>query len=54
MITLAESKALWNNKLYVFYCPMKKANWLDDANTVKNPYYGKSMLTCGSVKKTIN
>ena len=54
MIALAESNIPWDDKLYVFYCPMKKASWLDDTNAVKNPYYGKQMLTCGSVKKTIN
>lgn len=54
MIVLAEQKVFGSETLYVVYCPMKKANWIDDANTVKNPYYGKAMLTCGSVKKTIN
>lgn len=54
MILLAEQKVFGSETLYVVHCPMKKANWLDDTNTVKNPYYGKSMLTCGSVKKTIN
>ncbi|MGX7666327.1 DUF3347 domain-containing protein [Flavobacterium pedocola] len=54
MIALAEQKVFDTDALYVVYCPMKKTNWLDDANTVKNPHYGKAMLTCGSVKKTIN
>lgn len=54
MIALAEQKVFTPETLYVVYCPMKKASWLDDATDVKNPYYGKAMLTCGSVKKTIN
>ncbi|MEW5677130.1 DUF3347 domain-containing protein [Flavobacterium enshiense] len=54
MIALAELKVFGKDALYVVYCPMKKASWLDDANTVKNPFFGKAMLTCGSVKKTIN
>jgi Cu(I)/Ag(I) efflux system membrane fusion protein len=54
MIALAEQKVFAGQELYVINCPMKKVNWLDDSNTVKNPYYGKAMLTCGSVKKTIN
>ena len=53
MIELAELKAFDIEALYIVYCPMKKASWLDDTKTVKNPYYGKSMLTCGSIKKTI-
>lgn len=54
MIALAEQKVFGAEALYVMYCPMKKTSWLDDSNEVKNPYYGKAMLTCGSVKKTIN
>ncbi len=38
---------------YLHYCPMKKASWLSDSKDVKNPYYGKKMLTCGSVKATL-
>ncbi|HWZ34827.1 MAG TPA: DUF3347 domain-containing protein [Mucilaginibacter sp.] len=38
---------------YWQYCPMKKANWLSDKKTIENPYYGKSMLDCGSVKETL-
>lgn len=54
MIALAEQKVFGGEALYVMYCPMKKTSWLDDTKDVKNPYYGKAMLTCGSVKKTIN
>lgn len=39
--------------LYLDYCPMAKASWLSDKKPIANPYYGKSMLTCGSVKETI-
>lgn len=30
------------------YCPMADASWLQTEPTVSNPYYGASMLTCGS------
>lgn len=40
--------------LYKNYCPMKKASWLSEIKEIKNPYFGKSMLTCGSIKETIN
>jgi Protein of unknown function (DUF3347). len=33
---------------------MKKANWLSSEKEIKNPYYGSTMLTCGSVVDTIN
>jgi len=31
----------------VMECPMAKAKWIQEKGDVKNPYYGKSMLTCG-------
>lgn len=37
----------------VVYCDMAKASWLQKETTVRNPYYGKSMLKCGEVKKAI-
>lgn len=39
--------------LYKDYCPMAKASWLSEVKSIKNPYLGKSMPTCGTVKKTI-
>ena len=32
------------------YCPMVKASWLQTGKAIKNPYMGKSMLTCGELK----
>ncbi len=43
--------------LYKDFCPMyndkKGAMWLSEVKTIKNPYYGKKMLTCGSVQEEI-
>lgn len=39
--------------LYKDYCPMAKASWLSEVKNIKNPYLGKSMPTCGTVKETI-
>lgn len=39
--------------VYAQYCPMKKATWLSESNAVKNPYYGKQMLTCGKTTETL-
>ena len=39
--------------IFVQYCPMKKASWMSADKTIKNPYYGKQMLTCGSVTETV-
>ena len=42
---------------YLQHCPMandgKGADWLSKENTVKNPYYGSMMLSCGKVTETI-
>ena len=37
--------------LRVAYCPMVNKPWLTKDKTIRNPYYGASMLTCGSFKK---
>lgn len=43
--------------IYYQYCPMandgKGAYWLSKEIGIKNPYYGNLMLTCGSLKETI-
>lgn len=38
--------------VYRFNCSMKKEDWLSFEQSVKNPYYGKTMLNCGSLVKT--
>ena len=54
MITLAKAVQLGAQPAYETYCPMKKASWLSDSKTIKNPYYGSTMLSCGNVVETIN
>lgn len=39
--------------VYQHYCPMKKWYWLSYEITVKNPYYGNKMLSCGTVNDKI-
>ncbi len=33
----------------VAFCPMAKKSWLQNGNTISNPYYGSKMLRCGSI-----
>lgn len=54
MATLAKTLKLGTEPVYLQHCPMKKANWLSNEKTIKNPYYGNAMLTCGKVVETIN
>lgn len=46
-----------NRTLYKDFCPMynngKGANWISETKDIKNPYLGKKMQTCGSIKETI-
>lgn len=53
LISLAKASKLSTQPVYLMYCPMKKSSWLSNEKGVKNPYYGKSMLTCGSVTQTL-
>jgi len=34
----------------VAYCPMVNKPWLQQGDTIDNPYYGKEMPTCGNFK----
>ena len=44
-------------EVYLDHCPMyndgKGANWISKEKPIRNPYYGSSMMTCGSVKETL-
>jgi len=46
-----------DEKIYVDYCPMyndnKGATWLSETKEIKNPYLGKEMDTCGSIKEVL-
>jgi hypothetical protein len=53
MIDVVKGLKLNTTIVYEQYCPMKKASWLSESATVKNPFYGKQMLTCGKVTATL-
>ena len=53
MFKMAKAAKLSTDPVYQQYCPMKKMYWLSSEAAIKNPYYGKMMLTCGSVTETI-
>jgi len=44
-----------SQKLYLDFCPMaddnKGAVWISETKVIANPYFGKDMATCGSIKK---
>lgn len=53
MFVLAKATSLSSEPVYKAYCPMKKAGWLSSEPSIKNPYYGSAMLTCGKVVETL-
>lgn len=46
------------NKVYYLFCPMafddKGAYWLSHESQIRNPYFGKKMLTCGNVADSLD
>lgn len=38
---------------YWQYCPMKKAYWISNTSAIRNPYFGKQMLSCGKTTQTL-
>ncbi len=56
-IAMLKKTGLESGELFVAHCPMalhdKGADWVSNSKEIRNPYFGESMLTCGSVKETI-
>jgi hypothetical protein len=52
VITAAKAEG-WKDvdEVKLTYCPMSKKHWLQKDATIRNPYYGASMLTCGEFKQ---
>ena len=36
--------------VHVAFCPMVEKPWMQEGTAINNPYYGKSMQTCGSLR----
>ncbi len=49
ILAVAKAQKLSPEPIYKAYCPMVKASWLSNSSSIKNPYYGNAMLTCGKV-----
>lgn len=54
MIAIAKNVKLGQDTVFVQYCPMVKESWLNENKEIENPYYGKSMFECGTVKEVLN
>jgi hypothetical protein len=55
---LVKAGAGSDQTLYLDHCPMynnnKGADWLSETKEISNPYLGKAMPTCGTVKEELN
>jgi hypothetical protein len=40
-------------RLFVFRCPMVRGLWLQDGETVANPYYATTMKSCGEIVRSL-
>ncbi|MCW5552245.1 MAG: DUF3347 domain-containing protein [Verrucomicrobiae bacterium] len=50
LIRFVKAGSIPAGTLYEVYCPMAKASWLQADKTVRNPYFGQAMLSCGQVR----
>lgn len=47
----AKSMIAGQSGFYVVHCPMLKKDWVQTSDKIANPYGGKTMTTCGEIKK---
>ena|SRR5918993_1834141 len=47
LVPLFQAEAIPGTTAYT--CPMKQKPWVQRGDKMANPYYGKAMLTCGTV-----
>jgi hypothetical protein len=46
-----KTKSTLPKDLHIAYCPMEDKPWMQKGKKIRNPYYGASMIDCGSIKK---
>ena len=54
LVDLSKPMVMWVSMskpsgINVIYCSMKPGSWLQKGATVRNPYYGAKMLSCGEI-----
>ena len=57
LISISEEFTGYENEIYIQFCPMADHNqgayWLSNQEQITNPYFGRSMLKCGSTKSIL-
>jgi len=55
---VAQSEYEAEGTIYLMHCPMvypdRGADWLQNSDALKNPYFGSTMLQCGELKEKMN
>jgi hypothetical protein len=51
LVAYTEATMTAGKGIHAMFCPMANKQWLQKDDAVRNPYFGKSMLTCGEKKK---
>ncbi|MBI5396990.1 MAG: efflux RND transporter periplasmic adaptor subunit [Verrucomicrobia bacterium] len=51
VIQLVDRENLQTGRYFEAHCDMAKAGWLQEGQKLRNPYFGKSMLDCGAIRK---
>jgi Cu(I)/Ag(I) efflux system membrane fusion protein len=45
-----KTKTAFGPRVRVAFCPMVNKPWLQEGKAIKNPYYGASMISCGTFR----
>ena len=53
LFAAARPRPAFGSEVYVMFCSMVPASWLQQGKTLRNPYYGSEMLECGELKQTL-
>ena len=46
-------RIIGTEKVYIFFCPMANASWIQKDEKIGNPYFGSKMLKCGTLEKEV-
>jgi hypothetical protein len=52
VVAYSEKTKAAGDGVHTMFCPMANKQWMQKGEKIRNPYYGKSMLTCGEKKKS--
>lgn len=57
LTTIVNAVKVTADPIYMIHCPMafnnKGADWFSESQTVRNPYFGDAMLSCGTVTSVV-